>query len=401
VRVLSLETVEDILLGCAVLGTGGGGSLARGLETVRADAAAGKTVRLAALDELEPDTLVVSPYFAGSVSPLSPEQVAAYRHLPVAGESACLIAARALAEYLGRPVGAVVATELGGGNTASALSAAAHLGVPLLDADPAGRAVPELIHSTLFLAGVSITPMAAASQFGDVTIITRVVDDFRAEALVRAMAVVSQNKMGVADHPAPARELRGKLVEGSVSHAGRIGEAIRKARAAGADPVEAARAAGGGLLLFRGTVTRASWRDEAGFTVGEIDIRGTDADAGSTYHIRFKNEHMAAWRDGRVDVTVPDLIAVLETVTAEPVLNPEAAPGQAVSVLGFPAPGHWRTARGLSVFGPRYAGVDADYVPVEEHRRAGGGTADRAAARGNGGPAGGRAAGGPAARRRG
>ncbi len=370
-KVLSLEALEDILLGCAVLGTGGGGSLTDGLATVRADAAAGKAVRLATLDELPADALVVSPYFAGSISPLSPDQTAAYRDLPEAQESASITAARALAEYLGRSVGAVIATELGGGNTASACSAAANLGVPIVDADPAGRSVPELIHSTMYLGGVSITPMAAASQFGDVTIITKLANDFRAEALVRAMAVASRNRMGVADHPSPAGGLKGKVVEGAVSHAGRIGEAIRRARAAGADAVEAARAAGGGFYLFRGTVSQATWQDQAGFTVGEIRIRGEGDHAGSEYRIWYKNEHMASWRDGEVDVTVPDLICVLEPGTGQPVINPKAKEGMAVAVLGFPAPAAWRTGEGLAIFGPRYAGVERDYVPIER-RRAGG-----------------------------
>ncbi len=368
-KVLSLEALEDILLGCAVLGTGGGGSLTRGLKTVREDAKRGAVVRLAQFDDLPDETLVVSPYFCGSISPLSPEQVAAYRDLPLAEDSAATIAARALAKYLGREVGAVLSTELGGGNMASAMSAAASLGVPLLDADPAGRSVPELIHSTLYLGGVSITPLAAASQFGDVTIITRVVNDFRAEALVRAMAVASQNRMGVADHPARVGELRGKVIEGAVSHAWRVGQAIRRARGEGRDAVEAARAAGGGVRLFRGTVAEAWWKDEAGFTVGEMRLRGLDADAGSEYRIRFKNEHMVAWRDGRVDATIPDLICVLECGSAEPVLNPDAREGLEVAVVGFPAPAAWRTDQGLAIFGPRYAGVAEEYVPVE--RRAG------------------------------
>ena len=48
---------------------------------------------------------------------------------------------------------------------------------------------------------VSIAPLAVASKFGDVAIISEVVDDFRAEAIVRAIAVASQNTVGVTDHP--------------------------------------------------------------------------------------------------------------------------------------------------------------------------------------------------------
>lgn len=371
-RELALEALEDILVGCAILGTGGGGSLEAGLKMVRADAAAGKVVRLASADELPGDALVVSPYFAGSISPLTPEQVAAYEGLPRVGELESIIAARALAAYLGKEIGAVISTELGGGNTASALTSAANLGVPVVDGDPAGRSVPELTHSTFFINGVSIAPMGLANQFGDAAVLTRVVNDFRAEALVRAMAVASQNKIGVADHPLPAKELPGKVIEGAISRAEKIGAALRRAKGAGAGGAEAAEAvrqAGEGFHLFRGTITRAWWKDEAGFTLGEIEIRGSGPDSGSAYRISYKNEHMAAWRDGAIDVTVPDLIVVLDGQTGDPVINPGAREGQAVMVIGFPAPAAWRTPRGLELFGPAYAGVSSPYVPIERRGR--------------------------------
>ncbi|MEW5936003.1 MAG: DUF917 domain-containing protein, partial [Bacillota bacterium] len=51
------------------------------------------------------------------------------------------------------------------------------------------------------------------------------------------------------------------------------------------------------------------------------------------------------------------------------VLNPAIPAGLEVAVVVFPAPGKWRTARGLEVFGPRYLGLDEEYVPVEERCR--------------------------------
>ena len=41
--------------------------------------------------------------------------------------------------FLGKKFGAVIAGEIGPGNTASSLSLAAHLGIPSLDADTVGR----------------------------------------------------------------------------------------------------------------------------------------------------------------------------------------------------------------------------------------------------------------------
>ena len=62
---------------------------------------------------------------------------------------------------------AVSSTELGGENTAEALHIAAMLNLPIVDADPAGRAVPELQHSTYFLEGMPIYPLSVATNFGE------------------------------------------------------------------------------------------------------------------------------------------------------------------------------------------------------------------------------------------
>jgi len=73
---------------------------------------------------------------------------------------------------------------------------------------------------------------------------------------------------------------------------------------------------------------------------------------------------MAAWRNGDVVATVPDLICVIDTDTAEPVTNPHARVGQRVAVVFLPAPAAFTTEKGLSVFGPAYAGIDQPYTPA-------------------------------------
>ncbi len=99
--------------------------------------------------------------------------------------------------------------------------------------------------------------------------------------------------------------------------------------------------------------------------MGEVLIEGEDTCAGSTYRIRFKNENIIAWRDEEIDVTVPDLICVIDDDTGEPLMNPSYRLGSRVSVVALPAPRQWRTTRGLEVLGPRHFGFDVDYRPAE------------------------------------
>jgi len=366
VRTLEAEELRDILVGCAFLGTGGGGSLKAGLAKVRADRKAGRVFRLVSLDELPGDIWVATPYYCGSLVPSGETAFMADQGKYEGRE--CGLAVKVLERHLGRSIGAIVATELGGGNTAAAFSVAGELGLPILDADGAGRSVPDLQHSTYFVAGVPIAPMGIANKFGDVVVIPSVVDDFHAEALVRAMAVASGGHVGVADHPGPIREVRKGLVEGSITFAEAVGRAIRD-RAK--DLLEALLETTGGVFLFRGTVVSdCKYEDREGFTFGQTALRGAGRFRSSRYRIWFKNENIIAWRDGRVDATVPDLICLIDEDRREPILNPWARRGQRVAVLGLPAHPIWRTPRGIETFGPRSFGFRARFVPVEKrHRR--------------------------------
>lgn len=217
-RRLTPTEIDDVLVGCAIRGTGGGGSLAGARETMRRDLEAGRVIRLVGLDDLDDDVWTASPYVAGALPPDGELTPLADGVAPEA-----LRALLALQDHLGESIGAVVATELGAENTADAMSAAAAMDCPLLDADPAGRAVPELSHSTFNLAGVPITPLALSTRHGDTAVITHVASEERAELMVRALASVSGDSVGVADHATRVGALDGVLIPGAISAAGRLG----------------------------------------------------------------------------------------------------------------------------------------------------------------------------------
>ena len=365
-RTLNKQQLEDLIRGCTILGTGGGGSPIRGLSGIYRDLDAGRQFTIIDLDEVPDEALVASPYMCGSVSPDQDEENRS------SNEGAeCLTAFKALETYLGEEFHAAIATEIGGGNTAVALSVTARLGIPILDADPAGRSVPELQHTTFYVQNSPITPLAVATAKGDVMILKQVSDDFRAEEIVRAIAVASGNRAGVADHPLPGRTLRESVVPGTLSKAMRIGKAVRHARSSDADPVNAAVETGSGYLLFTGEISQASWEIRQGFTIGELAIDGKQSYRGHHYRIWYKNENIISWFDGKPDVTVPDLICVLDPKTGEAITNPNCKEGMEVAVIGYPSPAIWRTARGLELFGPKHFGYGIEYRKVEENRRLG------------------------------
>ncbi len=250
------QNIIDLLYGCTVLGTGGGGGLKEGLDLMEEDFALNRELKVVEVNEIPDDAYIATPYGCGA--PIPEEGVVLddkYKRFPKIEEASAILAFRKLEEYMGHKFFAVSSTELGGANTAEALHIACQLGIPIADADPTGRSVPELQHTTYNIKNVPITPMAVATEFGDVMILSDVADDMRAEELVRALAVVSNDLVGVVDHPTTGKIYRESVIVGALSYALNIGEMLRKAREAGENAAEVIADKAEGKVLFNGVLT--------------------------------------------------------------------------------------------------------------------------------------------------
>lgn len=360
-KTLTRDDLLDILMGCTILGTGGGGDMAEGIRLIDDALAKGKTFKLVSLDDAPPDALICTPYMLGAISALPPEEEATYARLPRIDGPAILLAYARFQEYLGQKFYGTVCCELGGSNTAVAFYAAAMSGHMIVDADPAGRAVPEITHSTYYINDLPAAPIVLANEFGEVMLLENIHDDLRAEAIVRALSIVSRNDIAAIDHALPVRAVRDALIPGTITLAQTMGRAHRKARATGQDAAEVVAKIGGGAVMFRGQISDCDWRTEVGFTMGSITILGSDEYLGKTYRISLKNENMIGRLDGVVHATIPDLICLIDTQTGMPISNPDYAMGMQVAVVILPAPSQFTTARGLAAFGPAYVGLDQPF----------------------------------------
>ena len=362
-RTLNRDDLINILYGCAILGTGGGGSLTEGIKLIDEALAQGKTFRLASFDDLAPDDVIGTPYGCGAISPLTEEEKKKYARLPEAEENFYILCMKQMEQYLGKELKAVISTELGGHNTATALYCGAMADKVIVDGDPAGRSVPALQHSTYFLHDVPMCPMSVMNKFGEGAVFTNVFDDERGEDMVRALAVVSQNIIAVMDHVNTAQVLKNAVIRGAISQAEAVGKAFLSAEQAGGDFVDAVAQAGQGRPMFRGVVTKSTYETRDGYTYGDTEIRGTGDYEGHTLRVWYQNENIISWLDGEFFVTVPDLICLFDLDEQMPQLNPHAREGENVAVVALPAPAEWTTQRGLEVFGPRSFGSDVDYTP--------------------------------------
>jgi len=356
-----LDEIElrDIIEGCTVLGTGGGGDPQEGWEMVKEAISGGKKIRLVSLDELPEDSIVVVPYFVGSIAPGLESKKEPKIKDPIEK------AFHRMEEYLGKKISAVLASELGGGNTAVALSIAAKLDLPIVDGDLLGRAAPELHQCTVHIFGIPMYPSVIVTESGNVVIVEEYADIDDYEALARYISVLGGKFSAVVDTPMSISEAKKPVVEGTLTLGLNIGRALREAKEAGKDPVEAVTNVLGGWIIFEGEVKKYIWRNEGGFLKGEVEVGGTGEYSGHTLKSWIMNEHIMAWLDGEPIMMPPDLLIFLRD-DGTPITNTELKEGMKINAIVAKAPEKWRLPNGLKFFGPRKFGFDYDYVPVEE-----------------------------------
>jgi len=350
---------EDLVLGATVLGTGGGGDPEEGLKLLEEVLRDGREVKIVGLSELPEDSVIVAPYYVGTIAPTAKTKK------PVKIKEPIKVAFEEMEALLGKRISAVVATEIGGFNTAIAAYIGAKLGLPLVDGDLLGRAAPELHQCTVHIFGIPMYPSVLITETGDVVVVKQYADIDDYESIARYLSVLAGRFVAVVDTPLTMDKARNAIIEGTLSLCLSLGKAIREARAEGRSPVEEAIKVLGGWKVFEGIVKKYSWRDEGGFLVGEAVLEGKDRWSGRSLKTWIKNEHIMAWLDERPVVMPPDLIMFLAE-DGEPVTNTMLKEGMEVHVLASKAPEVWRTERGLELFGPRHFGFEYDYVPVEE-----------------------------------
>jgi uncharacterized protein len=355
-RLVREGDLDDLARGAAVLGTGGGGNPYIGKLLAQQAIRERGPVTLLAADEVPDDALVVQSAMMGAPTVM-------VEKIPNGEE--VVRAFETIQTYLGRPITYTTCGEAGGLNSTIPFVVAARLGVPLIDADGMGRAFPELQMLIPGMHGIAATPMALADDKGN-TLVLNTVDNRWTERLARSATIDMGCSSMIALYAMSGRQVKDTMVLGTLSLGEELGRLIREARAAHRDAISVVADRLGGQRVFRGRVTDVRRRTEAGFARGVATLDGLDECRSSELVVQFQNEHLVARRDGRVLVSVPDLIIMLDSETAEPVTTEDLRYGFRVTVLAAPCDPRWRTPAGLALTGPRYFGYDFDYVPFEQ-----------------------------------
>jgi len=357
-KILTEKDVEHLIVGAAILGTGGGGDPEKGLEMLKKDFKEGRKLAIVSLDEVPDDALIVCPYFCGSIAPSKKKRK------PVVFKDPMAVAFEKMEKHMGKKAFAPVAVELGGINTAIPLHVASLMNLPLLDGDYLGRAAPELLHSSANIFGISLLPCVAVSEGGDIVIVERYADLNEYEAIVRSLSVVAGGFVAVIDTPIDGKVAKKVVIKDTVSKCITVGKTVKEANATGRDPIAELVKCLNGVLLFKGVVKNYEWEDREGFLYGEATYEGVEKWRGHELNIWIKNENIIAWRDGKVIATAPDLICVVNE-KGYAITNAELKEGMKAVVIGAKAPEVWLTPKGIELFGPKHFGFSFDYTPMK------------------------------------
>ncbi len=176
-------------------------------------------------------------------------------------------------------------------------------------------------------------------------VIQNVADDLRAEDIVRAIAVVSDNLVGVADHANVGKVIKNSLIPGAITYAQEIGRVLRETKEAGGDVASAICDDKEGKVLFRGHISDYTCETRDGFNFGEIHLKKGERDyTDEAYRIWFKNENIISYRNGEVDVIAPDLICMING-EGNPMTTPNFEVGDKMTVIALPSPEIWTTQK--------------------------------------------------------
>jgi hypothetical protein len=184
------------------------------------------------------------------------------------------------------------------------------------------------------------------------------------ERLSRRVCVEVGSIASTCKAPRTGKEVKECGILYTTTKAIRLGAAVRAARRAHRDPVQAVVEAEGGRLLFTGKVTDIARRTTEGFLRGTASIGGLDAWKGHELALAFQNEFAVGWLDGQPRVMTPDLICLMDTVSGEAIGTETLRYGQRATVIALPAPPILTTPKGIQHVGPRAFGYDLEFRSV-------------------------------------
>ncbi len=352
-KTLTQQDLTDLVEGAAIFSSGGGGDPQVGLNIVERLTEKHSRVQLIDPVDIPDDEIVINFACVGATASSAYHSEAAVKTL------------KTLEEFLGKRAFAVIPVELGGFNTLSAVDAAARRGIPVVDADGAGRAVPEVHLKVYTLDSIPLAPMAVADVDAEnIVLIKQTCDSRAAERIARALATEFDQMVYTARRVLTGKQVKTSPVPNTLSMAIRIGALLRKA----VDPLGAILKETNGFLLFEGIVAAAERETRSGFTWTTLKLNGTRETKKSSFELKAKNEFLIAHKDGKLAAIAPDIITAVNLENGRCITAEKVKKGDKLAVIGISAPSKWRSRKGLELWQEvmQRSGIAERYTAIEQ-----------------------------------
>jgi hypothetical protein len=352
-RRLSQQDLLDLVDGAAIFSAGGGGDPEVGYTIVDRLVDKGCIIELVDPAEVPNDAVVVNFACVGATTSVAYHSEAALKTFEM------------LEQYLGRKAFAGIPVELGGFNTLAAVDVAARHGIPVVDADGAGRSVPEVHLKVYTIDDIPLAPMTVADvDAQNVVLVKQTRDSKSAERIARSLAAEWGQTAYTARRILTGNQVKKSPVLNTLSRAMRIGMLLRKA----VDPVGAVLKETGGFKLFEGIVNEVERETREGFTWTKATLKGVYEDKGSKFTFKAKNEILVAHKDGELSAVAPDIITVVHPETGKCITAEKIRKGDKLIVVGISAPEKWRTKKGLELWRDvlQRSNINERYVAIEK-----------------------------------
>lgn len=348
---LNLENLKNIVVGSTFFGGGGGGSREEGdalVELMKEEGGSGLEIPLVQVSQMETKKdgrEVVSTMVAALGSPTATKGKTFVDEAQNAVEGMIREAKNSKKELV-----YIYSGEQGGGNTMLPIYVAYKKGMPLLDVDGNGRAVPAMDTGLQPIHGVPTSPVVLASEAGD-TIVGTTKDplDCKAcEQIARYLCQAYDQGIGFAAWMMNKEQHEAASAVGQLSESDAVGEIFRNQKSeevldALANYFERENR-GFCVLCKKGVIEKIEMDASGGFDRGFTWITGDD---GTTWKVLFQNENLVAYQgEDLAAATVPGIITLIdladkETQKAMPVSNTETYPGQCVALVYVEPPAGW------------------------------------------------------------
>jgi len=224
-RISTVEEAADLAWGLAFLGTGGGGGRVQdALDMLVTAMEKGATAAFVETSELPGNAWIAAVASVGGREPdlgPRPEELAQYGLVQERFSyiDRMVRALEALQDHAGTRLGAVVSFELGT-STVAALVAASRLGLPCVNGDYAGRAVPEPSQTKAEIFGLRVHPAVLADRWGSLVILKEAPSAAMVDRVGRMLSVAAYGGgVGLAGYLYQLHEAARALVPNSIGRA--------------------------------------------------------------------------------------------------------------------------------------------------------------------------------------